>query len=1159
MKSNTLQPVTTTEIKFTLTYHTNKRMKQNFLIALFIILASITYGQNNKRGYFQGYVEEVSGKRFGYHSPIPDVNTSLLIRGQEDYSSIKWKSELVPKNYPHNYVTFIWLYGMDVSSNPATFNLIVNDKEWFSFSNSKTSNIGIRKFQGKDGAELSLNVTMLDKYEDHMGFAILKLPVEAINPGEHNLFKISTKTTDNNAWFMTFKTTIEEKIDVYQNKVVAKKEGKLFHSISVDFIHVGEDTKVNIAIEDSRTNAVLMAGFNKLEIYLPKVDYETTFTAAIQIGDNKPVQKVFTLAPIREWEIFLVQHTHTDIGYTRPQTEILPEHLRYIDHALDFCDQTDDYPEAAKFRWTCETSWSVREYLRSRPQDQIDRLLKRIREGRIEATGMFLNFSEIIDESALAAQTKTLKMLKNRGIDVTTAMQNDVNGIAWCMVDYYHNTGVKYLSMGIHAHRARKPFNKPSAFWWQSPAGNRLLAYRSEHYQHGNAIGITTGQQDVLRNNLSYYLTDLENKGYPYNKVSLQFSGYVTDNSPPSTKACDIIKEWNEKYEWPKLRSALARDFMIYLDEQHTDEIPEQQVAWPDWWTDGVASAANETKVVRTAQVDIAVITAILSMIKISGLQLPEGIQKEIEEVYDNILFYDEHTHGAAESVTDPLSQNTINQWAMKAAYAWDAAKQTHSLEEKALAFIEPTLNKSNLPTIAVFNTLNWKRSGMLNLFLPNEIAMEGDEFTITDADGKEIPYQRFAQRMEGAYFGLWVEDIPPMGYKTLQVNAGQNSSDIPKTSDSSFENRFYKITIDEDKGVVTSIYDKKLQIDLIDPEDTLSLGQVIYEQLDNRHEMERLTNSTRDTVYKPLGLKRTIPGNIKVTQKENGSIYSSVFLHGSMPVCTDERGITIEIRLYHYQKKIEFLYSMIKLPVTSPEGVYVAFPFKLDGGKLAFEAQGGVVYPGINQLEGSSSDWNTIQNYAAVKGEKSQIVFVSPEIPLVQFGAINTGRYYYRLKPKTNHIYSWVLNNYWVTNFKASQQGELRWTYNITSSEDNSHVFATQFGWGNRVPLKSRIMLPSKGATKTELVSRSLINIDVPNLLLVNMSPSVDGNGVILHLREVEGDHAILDVGRLLEETGAISIEEVNILEEELSILTSPILIEHYETKFIKLNFDSE
>lgn len=411
---------------------------------------------------------------------------------------------------------------------------------------------------------------------------------------------------------------------------------------------------------------------------------------------------------------------------------------------------------------------------------------------------------------------------------------------------------------------------------------------------------------------------------------------------------------------------------------------------------------------------------------------------------------------------------------------------------------------------------------------------------------------------MEGAYFSLWVEDIPPVGYKTLQINVGQKTNAYPEVDSQSFENKFYKLSIDESKGIVTSIFDKDLQTELIDPNDTLTLGQFIYEELDNRHEMERLTNLTRDTVYKPLGMNRNLLKNIKVIKKENGAMYNSIFINGDMPVCADERGVNIEIRLYHFRKKIEFLYSMIKLPVTSPEGVYVTFPFKLDGGRLAFEAQGGVVYPGINQLEGSSSDWNTIQNFAAVKGDNSQIVFVSNEIPLVQFGAINTGRYYYRLKPKTNHIYSWVLNNYWVTNFKASQGGELQWTYSITSSDDNSDMFATKFGWGSRVPLKSRIMLPTVGAEKTDLVSRSLININVPNLLLVNTSLSVDGKGIILHLREVEGDHAILDIRRLLEETGATSAQEINILEVELSQLTTPLLIEHYETKFVKLNFEN-
>ena len=58
-----------------------------------------------------------------------------------------------------------------------------------------------------------------------------------------------------------------------------------------------------------------------------------------------------------------IQHSHTDIGYTRSQTEILAEHLRYIDYALDYRDATDNYPENAKFRWTCEASWPVDEFL----------------------------------------------------------------------------------------------------------------------------------------------------------------------------------------------------------------------------------------------------------------------------------------------------------------------------------------------------------------------------------------------------------------------------------------------------------------------------------------------------------------------------------------------------------------------------------------------------------------------------------------------------------------------------------------------------------------------------------------------------------------------------------------------------------------------------
>ena len=1130
-------------------------MKKLSIICLLLLHTLPILGQSSKPQFFQGYEEDISGMRFGYHSPLPDVKKSLLVRGQSNYAPIVWKGEAIPKSYKENFVHYIWIFGMDVTADPVDFQLNVNDVEFISFQSSKRSKLGEMKFKGREGSELILNVTMLDNTEDQMGFAILKIPVKAIKKGKQTQFKISAKPEDNAAWFMTFKSNNQEKTDIYQNKVVAKRESMLYHSISIDFIHLGTDANVIVTVGETTTSAILKPGFNKVEMLLPKVAAPTKLSAQISKGDGETVIEDFTLSPIKEWKIYLVQHTHSDIGYTRPQTEILPEHLRYIDHALDYCDQTDDYPDDAKFRWTCETSWSVREYLRSRPQSQIDRLVKRIQEGRIEATGMFFNFSEIADESALIAQTKTLKMLKNSGIDVTTAMQNDVNGIAWCLVDYFKDTDVKYLTMGIHAHRARKPFDKPTTFWWQSPAGNRLLAYRSEHYMHGNALSLTSGQQDVFRTNLSEYLKSLEDRNYPYNELSLQFSGYITDNSPPSMKVCDIIKEWNEKYEWPKLRSALAKDFMIYLDEKHSQKIPVHEVAWPDWWTDGVGSAANETKVVRNTHVEIATSTALLAMARMNGIELPDQIHNDIELVYDNLLFYDEHTHGAAESVSDPLAQNTINQWGMKSSYAWEAAKRSTSLQEKALAFIQPILKKSDKPTIAVFNTLNWKRSGMAELFIDYETIPFGIDFTITDSEDEKIPYQIFMRRTEGAYYGIWIEDIPPMGYKTLQINLGAKTNNNPASQ--SLENKFYKLTINKSDGVISQIFDKELQTSLIDPTDSLSLGMLIYEELRNRHELERLTNTNRDTVYRPLDLSRKLMSNISLTKVEQGQIFKSIFLNGDLPVCADDRGVSIEIRLFNHQKKIELHYSMHKLPVYTPEGVYAAFPFKLPQGKLEFEAQGGIVNPGENQLEGSSSDWNTIQNYAAVKNENAQIIFTSDDIPLVQFGDINIGRYYYRLRPKTNHIYSWVLNNYWVTNFKASQLGELRWRYGITSSSDNSTSAATRFGWNDRVPLISRVLLPSKESDKTILEARSLINLDISNLLLVNSTISLDGRGIILLLRELEGKETSMDLEKLKQETGAKSIEEVSVLEESLQIPAATLSIGSYETKFVKLNFD--
>jgi hypothetical protein len=242
----------------------------------------------------------------------------------------------------------------------------------------------------------------------------------------------------------------------------------------------------------------------------------------------------------------------------------------------------------------------------------------------------------------------------------------------------------------------------------------------------------------------------------------------------------------------------------------------------------------------------------------------------------------------------------------------------------------------------------------------------------------------------------------------------------------------------------------------------------------------------------------------------------------------------------------------MRKRPVADPEGVYVAFPFALPGGTTVFEVQGGVVAPGKNQLEGSSTDWNGIQNFASVRNEREQIVFVSPEIPLVQFGGINLGRFQRLPSPSKPHFFSWVLNNYWTTNFRATQEGELNWSYILTSSADPSIRFATRFGWGVRVPLLARVFPFGHGQDPVQ--SHSVLDIPAESLLLVSARPSLDGRGVILYLREVDGRSFTWECSGLATGGRSCTVSEVNILEEPIQQNLDRVSFRPYDVKWLKV-----
>lgn len=1128
-----------------------------FISLLFIIKITAQTTFTGSAEYLQGYANRIAGNTIIYNSPQPEVENALLGRARTEFKTISWESQAVPEVITDEFVSFIWIFGIDVNVESHPWDLLVNGKKYLTFYNPKNNDLQSWTANGIEGSQIHFRRTMIDRHGDAFGYATFRIPSAEIRDyaGKPLQFEVQSEEAGSNVWYMTFMSGISERFEIRQEQVVLKENGKKLNRVKLEAVYLGENTTGNIIIPGIDQDFELLTGFNSVGIHIPVVSQKTEFKATIVVND-KTFYRIFNAEPVKDWKIFFVQHTHTDIGYTRPQTEILPEHLRFIDYALDYCDLTDTFPDDAIFRWTCEAAWAVKEYLNSRPATQIDRLKKRVAEGRIEVTGMYFNMSEIIDETTLAALTQTLGVFNENGIEVKTAMQNDVNGIGWCMADYFPEAGVKYLIMGEHGHRARIPFDKPTTFWWESPSGSRMLAFRGEHYMFGNSMGIHTGNIETFGNNLMKYLSSLESKGYPFREIGLQYSGYVTDNSPPALSACELVRQWNEQYATPKLRIATAGEFMKYVEDNYGMDLPVYRKAWPDWWTDGTGTAARETDAVRQSQNDMIANEGLFALASMSGEKMNPATREEIKEAQEAIAFYDEHTFGAAESIYDPWSENSMVQWGEKGSYAWGAVKKTRMLREEGMGIIQDHLPRSEYPTITVFNTLNWERSGLITVYIDHEMLSGSRNFQIIDEAGNFAEAQQLGGREDGSYWGIWVENVPPAGFKTYRIIESTESRTLPQNIDFKgiFENDFYKIAINTEKGTVQSLFDKTLNMELADESCPWQMGEFIYEQLDNRTQLERFTNSRMDTTFKKLAGSRTTMKNIRVEGGEDGPLWKSLFIHGEIPECADSRGITYEIRLFRKEKRIEFCYDLIKLPVTSAEAIYVAFPFSLPGSYLLFEAQGGIMVPGKDQLEGTSSDWNTIQSFAAVRNSDAQIVFCSDEMPLVQFGDINTGKFDYISDPKHPWIFSWPLNNFWTTNFRASQEGEHKWTYAITSTVDTTNSFATRFGWSSRIPMLTRVQPPGKSDVPMEPVS--FLNLDYPGLLLVNLKTANGGDGIILHLREVNGLTISIPIDGIMNGMTVKSITEVNVLENEINPVEEEIVLKPFAVKFIKIRF---
>jgi len=115
---------------------------------------------------------------------------------------------------------------------------------------------------------------------------------------------------------------------------------------------------------------------------------------------------------------------------------------------------------------------------------------------------------------------------------------------------------------------------------------------------------------------------------------------------------------------------------------------------------------------------------------------------------------------------------------------------------------------------IVVFNPLNIEREDVVEAVVPFPNGTPSS-VRVTGPDGKEVPAQ-LAGEKDGVTKVLFLARVPSVGHAVYDVHAGEASSSAEtKASESSLENARYRVKLNQN-GDVSSIFDKKLNRELL-------------------------------------------------------------------------------------------------------------------------------------------------------------------------------------------------------------------------------------------------------------------------------------------------------------------------------------------------------
>ncbi|MHB1000059.1 MAG: glycoside hydrolase family 38 N-terminal domain-containing protein [Armatimonadota bacterium] len=859
------------------------------------------------------------------------------------------------------------------------------------------------------------------------------------------------------------------KIDVTPTVRFVRRNGRLKQLVQIEAsLSFPRTDIVAVANINGKTQSIVLntdiRGNASAEIEIDEVSKPAPMTVEITSG-GKTKSATVEVRPERHWTLYLQPSAHVDIGYTDIQENVAKLHNDNMTVALDLCDKYSD------FAWNTETSWVESNYLTMMPEDKKEKFIEYARDGRIGCQANFGNMLTGIcsHEGLIRNFYYAKKMSRKYGIPFDIASSSDVPTHVWTMPTVLAGSGIKYFNAGLNLVRAESFYGifPKSPFYWVGPDGSKVLTCISPGYGTASAIALDTNVS-YAKKKVDDMLRSFDRKDYPYDAAFGH--GAFADNTPLNPELAKVVNEWNKTYAYPKIVPCRGTEFFQHLESKYEKQIPVMSGNGGVYWEDGAGSSAYETAITRCAKEELVNAEKLYSIYSVvAGTPYPDSY---IDVVWTDALLYDEHTWGAGGSMTDPESYQTVEQWKRKSKFAQRSAIGASSVLKRGLDIL-PSMVDTDSPSVLVFNSHSWPVSGLVSASTP---------------EGKSVEF--------------WADDVPSMGVKAFPLSTIKSTASVAADGNV-LENDYYRVEFDSDTGAVKSLFDKELNLELVESSSPHKLNEYIYYSGQGAN----FKDATREGVVAKTSLTKEIRPYGSVMQVK-GSAYNT-------PVCATE------VILYNDIKRIDFQNTLEKTSTLEKEAGYFAFPFNLDKPDFRIELPNGVFDPKKNMLEGGCTAWHSMQDFTAAFDSKAAVVWTAIDSPLITLcdineemdnGTIGPYRFFSAGTKKpvpidNGRLYAYAFNNYWFTNYKASQGGTLKFRFSLTSMKSYDPVAASRFGQSVRNPLLARVDNTSdKAVQKTVSLPYSFCTVSEPNVYIQAIKKSELGEGTVIRLREVGG-----------------------------------------------------